>query len=225
MLEVQERIALGFLPETTGLSILDVGGGHGQLARPLERDGHSVTILGSDPLCEERLTDLTRPGRLRFVAGPLVPLPFEDRSFDVVLAFRLLTHYPDWRRLVAELARVARQTVIVDYPPAGGLQRFAGSLFRAKNRLETHTRPWHPLSHDEIGHAFGHADFSVTDKCGEYLMPMVIHRIMGSRRLSSLAEGLLAGTGLTGRFGSPVILRAERIELADQSETRNPRSS
>ena len=38
--------------------MLDVGGGHGQLAIPLCRAGYRVTVLGSDASCRRRLEAL-----------------------------------------------------------------------------------------------------------------------------------------------------------------------
>ena len=48
MLDVQEQITRRLLRGFEGSSVLDVGGGHGQLAIPLCRDGWRVTVLGSD---------------------------------------------------------------------------------------------------------------------------------------------------------------------------------
>jgi SAM-dependent methyltransferase len=40
-------------------------------------------------------------------------LPFRDASFDAALAILTLHHWPDWRRGVAELRRVARDHVVL----------------------------------------------------------------------------------------------------------------
>ena len=56
--------------------------------------------------------------RRRFVAGSVVDLPFPDRSFDVVGCFEVLEHLPGDlpRRALSELARVARQAVVLSVP-------------------------------------------------------------------------------------------------------------
>ena len=116
MLAVQEKITRRLLRGFEGASVLDVGGGHGQLAVPLARDGWNVTVLGSDESCRHRVREVVDSGACRFVVGNAIALPFPDKSFDAVLCFRLLTHCERWPELVRELCRVARKAVIVDYP-------------------------------------------------------------------------------------------------------------
>ena len=77
-----------------------------------------MLVLGSDARSLERV-------RRDFpdcatATGDLLDLPFGSRSFDVVVAVRLLPHVRNWQRLLAELCRVARSTVIVDYPRTTG---------------------------------------------------------------------------------------------------------
>ena len=50
-----------------------------------------------------------------------------DRSFDLAVSLRVLMHTPDWRQCVAELCRVARRRVIVDFPARRQRRRVAGS--------------------------------------------------------------------------------------------------
>jgi ubiquinone/menaquinone biosynthesis C-methylase UbiE len=112
-LGVQARITLELLAPFPGARVLDVGGGHGQTAGALVDAGYPLTILGSDPACEARVRPWTQPGRARFVAADLLDPGFADRSFDVVLSYRLLPHARQFERLVATLARVAAKAVIV----------------------------------------------------------------------------------------------------------------
>jgi SAM-dependent methyltransferase len=48
-----------------------------------------------------------------FLVGSAYELPFEQRSFDVVIDGVALIHMPDWRRALAEYARVASNEVIL----------------------------------------------------------------------------------------------------------------
>ena len=111
MLEVQERIATALLEKHPARTVLDVGGGHGQLAVPLCRAGYAVTVLGSAERCRRRVAAVVDDGACTFTVGNVIDLPFADRSFDAVLCFRLLTHCTQWPRLVAELCRVTRGPV------------------------------------------------------------------------------------------------------------------
>jgi SAM-dependent methyltransferase len=51
--------------------------------------------------------------RTEFHQADIFALPFEDRSFDVVLCCNVLLHLPSIARPLAELARVARRHVVV----------------------------------------------------------------------------------------------------------------
>ena len=74
-------------------SILDVGGGHAQLAEPLVQAGYQVTVTGSDDCCRKRLDQQLRPGSFKYLTCDSLALPFENQSFDVVLAFSVITSY------------------------------------------------------------------------------------------------------------------------------------
>lgn len=211
MLEVQETITVSLLPAPKAVTILDVGGGHGQLVRPLCRLGYEVTVLGSDPACCHRIDDLVAKGSCHFVTGNLVALPFPDRSFEVAISFRLLPHCTAWPQLIQELCRVARRSVVVDYPTSEGLNRIAPALFGAKKKLEGNTRSWRMFRHAEIEAEFAKQGFVPGRRIPQFFLPMVLHRMLKCRRLSAGLEALCRGLGLTRRWGSPVIVRMDRL--------------
>lgn len=209
MLGVQEQATLGLLREFQGGSVLDVGGGHGQLAIPLCRDGWNVTVLGSDETCRRRIQPVVESGACRFLVGDVLALPFPDRSFDVVLCFRLLTHCERWPELVRELCRVARRGVIVDYPTGQSLNAVAPALFGAKKKIEKNTRTWRLFRHREVVEAFARHGFAPAEIRKQFFLPMVLHRMLKSRGLSAPLEGICRALGLTRRWGSPAIVRME----------------
>ncbi len=210
MLEVQERLTLAMLADRPGVSILDVGGGHGQLAVPLSRDGYKVTVLGSAESCRKRVAGVVEAGRCTFLTGNVINLPFPDRAFDVVICFRLLTHCTAWPVLIKELCRVARQAVIVDYPTSQGLNAIAPALFGAKKKLEGNTRHWRLFRHREVQDEFTKQGYVEARRSAQFFLPMVLHRVLRSRKASAGLEGLCRGLGLTGRWGSPVIVEWRR---------------
>src|SRR5262245_61067392 len=116
MLGVQTRTVEKALAGLQPGTVLDVGGGHGQLVDPLKALGWKVTVHGSDPACERNLRELHGKQGCEFLQGNLLALPLPDRSFDLVIAVRLISHVDAWPKLVAELCRVARRSVIIDYP-------------------------------------------------------------------------------------------------------------
>ncbi len=206
MLQVQERLSLDLLdPFGKGLDILDVGGGHGQLAIPLAHKGYQVTVLGSATECENRIRSITDSGAAKFMTGNVIALPFADQSFDVALSFRLVTHCGQWETLIAELCRVARKAVIVDYPTGQSLNAIAPALFEAKKKVEVNTRTWRLFRHDEIRDAFAAQGFQPAGLRKQFFLPMVVHRMLKCRPVSALLEGACRGLGLTALAGSPVI--------------------
>lgn len=209
-LQVQERATLRAMAEWDGATVLDVGGGHGQLTYPLLRSGYRVTVLGSAPECESRIRQYVDSGSCKFEVGDLLDLPFGDESFDVVISFRLVPHIEQWQILVSELARVARRAVIIDYPSLISANLMAPLLFKLKRRFEGNTRRYRSFSEKELVRAFERQGFVRVQRYPEFFLPMVVHRALKQRRVSEAVERLFRCVGLTTLFGSPVILKLVR---------------
>lgn len=206
MLNVQERclleLAAGLGP---GLSALDVGGGHAQVAPPLVAQGHRVTVLGSAAECELRLQAALDAEAYTFEVGNMIELPYPDDAFDLVTSFRIVTHCGQWERLIAELCRVARKGVIIDYPTSQSINRVAPWLFEAKKKVEQNTRVWHQFTHAEIQAAFASNQFELAVLRKQFFFPMVVHRLLKLRPLSIGLESVARVSGLTKLAGSPVV--------------------
>ncbi len=212
-LDVQARRTLEALRGLTpGATVLDVGGGHAQLTPALVQAGYDVTVVGSDERCQARLQPWTSTARCRFEVADLRALPYPDRAFDAVLCYRLLAHSVDWRHLVGELCRVARRRVAVDYPSSRSLNLISDQLFLLKKRIEVSTRRYLMFSPREIRTAFAAAGFRVAAESPQFLLPMVLHRATGSVAIARATEGPARALGLTRLFGSPVIVRADRVD-------------
>lgn len=211
-LEVQARTTLELLRDLpAGSTVLDVGGGHAQIAPALVDAGHEVTVVGSSPHCGGRLTEYVRRGRCHFGVADLRALPYGDESFTAVTCFRLLPHSIDWPHLVGELCRVARRAVVLDYPSSRSVNVVADRLFALKHRVERNTRPFALFHPRQIGRAFARSGFDVRAERPQFLLPMVLHRLVRSAAVSRAAETPARLLGLTRAFGSPVIVRADRI--------------
>jgi len=209
MLSRQESITQALLRHCgkKGATVLDVGGGHGQLAIPLGKSGFDVTVLGSSPACAHRLQAAIDKNQCRFRTGNVIDLPFEDNAFDVAISFRMLTHCVQWPVLVAELCRVARQDVIIDYPASQSLNCIAPWLFDAKRKFETNTRFWRSFRHAEIIDAFAANGYQLARMEKQFFLPMVVHRMLKCKPLSVAAEAMCRALALTRLGGSPVIAR------------------
>jgi SAM-dependent methyltransferase len=208
-LDRQTESTLDLLRPFPGASVLDVGGGHGQMTRPLVEAGHAVTVLGSEASCEARVREWTGTGRARFVAGDLLAPPLPDRSHDVVLSYRLLPHVRRWPDLVAVLCRLARLAVVVDYPTRRSVNAAAGLLFGLKKGVEGDTRPFLVFSDAEVEREFARHGFRPTGRRPQFFLPMALHRGLRSAGVARVLEAGASTVGLTRALGSPVIVRME----------------
>ncbi|MEJ7637164.1 MAG: methyltransferase domain-containing protein [Singulisphaera sp.] len=99
------------------VTILDVGSGSGDIVGALQerlearRVRVSAVALDRDSIAVK----LARGRGIRAVRGDALRLPFADRSVDGVTAVKFAHHFEGdpLRRLVAEMARVARRRVVV----------------------------------------------------------------------------------------------------------------
>jgi SAM-dependent methyltransferase len=214
--ETQTRLTLSVLSALpAGASILDVGGGHAQIAPPLIEGGYEVTVVGSDPVCGARLAPWISNGTCKFEVANLRALPYPDRSFDAVVCLRLLPHSVDWNGLIAELCRTARRSVVIDYPSLRSANLLSEYLFDLKKGIEVNTRRFISFTPRQIHSAFTANGFLVRSERPQFLLPMVLHRLGKRATLSRLAEAPGRLLGITRWFGSPIIVRADRHALHD----------
>lgn len=207
-LNVQAQLTLELLRDLPGAAVLDVGGGHGQLTRPLAENGYDVTVTGSADICRERLEKYCDEGSFQYLTCDSLNLPFEDGQFDVVMAFRLLPHVDQWQKLIKEMCRVAGKTVIFDYPDRRSANIFYDLLFDLKKNMEGNTRTYTLFSRKEIIAELvsNHCEAPVLKP--EFFVPMVVHRKLQNPGVSRFLEAAFRCTGLTRLFGSPIILRS-----------------
>ena len=84
-----------------GVNVLDVATGGGHVARRLREAGAKVVTVDA------------APGMEPDVLAPADHLPFADASFDVVACRIAAHHFPDVLAAVKEMARVARDRVVI----------------------------------------------------------------------------------------------------------------
>lgn len=212
-LEVQWHTVRDLLPPNRQqMRILDVGGGHAQLAKPLVAEGCDVTILGSDASCIPRLNREVGEGAYEFVCGDLQSLPASDNSFDIVLAFRLLPHLNNWECFLDEITRVARVCVVFDYPDLRSVNWFGNQMFAAKSLVEENTRRFRCFSRAEVKHVLRSNHVKQIELRGQFLFPMALHRMMRFALLSRALESTARAIRLTATFGSPVIVKGSFVD-------------
>ncbi len=210
-MDKQAQITLELLKEFPNASVLDVGGGHAQLAVPLVQNGFKVTVVGSDDVCRERLDKFLPKNSFRYETCNLLKLPFQDNSFDVVMAFRLITHEKNWKLQIKEMCRVAKKIVIIDYPDLRSFNIFYKYLFKTKKSFEKNTRTFRSFYRKEL------IDVFEKNNCGnpvfrpQFFLPMVVHRALKNVTISKMAESFFSIIGLTKLFGTPIILKVKKL--------------
>lgn len=194
------------------LRVLEVGGGHGQLTSYLLDRGFDVWVQGSASECARQVRPLmdASGGRLRFVTSNLWSLPFATDSFDLVIAIRLLSHIERWEALLAEMGRVTRRSLLVDYASLAGPNALTPVLFRIKRRIEGNTRPYFCYTRRRLAGYLRGLGFRRTVVRKQFWAPMGLHRMLSMPRWSNAIEAAGRSLGLTRLFGSPAMLLAEK---------------
>jgi len=96
-----------------GQRLLDVGCGFGGTIQQINADhsGMHLTGLNIDPrqlAAAEAQTTPVNGNRIDWVEADALQLPFEDDSFDRILAVECIFHFPSRERFLAEAARVLK---------------------------------------------------------------------------------------------------------------------
>ena len=137
---LERQLLAGLLGRVAGKELLDVGCGDGAWAFELARQGATVTALDADPsmIAAARLRAQNEVSGVQLVEGNVGNLPFDDATFDIVVAVTVLCFVHDAEHAMTEIARVLKpggQLVI------GELGRW--SLWAAQRRM----RGWigHPV--------------------------------------------------------------------------------
>jgi len=208
----QARVLANMIGRIHERDILDVGTGTGRAALLLARGGAHVTAVDAseEMLAVARQRAAEQKVRVRFKRGDVHALAFPDREFDVVVCLRLLMHAPDWQRSIAELCRVAERLVIVDYPSARSVAAIEVALRRLTHAIGRRTEPYRALTQRAVAEAFDCNGFRIRSVHRQFVLPIALHKAIGSRRFTVWSEDKLDRAGLLKPFGSPVTLVAER---------------
>lgn len=210
--ETQARVLTQFAGPLAGLKVLDVGTGTARAALVLAEAGAEVTALdaSAEMLRVARARAEARRARIVFEVGDAHHLAHADRSFDLVVSLRVLMHTPDWRQCIGELCRVARSRVIVDFPSLGSVASLQALGRRAAQAAGARVEAYRVFSEAQVRDEFVVRGFRVTRIHRQFVLPITLHRRLGSRAVTERIESVLAGVGLLRAAGSPVTVLAER---------------
>lgn len=132
-----------------GRSLLEVGGGIGAVQVELLRAGAGRAVAvelsrGYDGAAAELLAGSGLAGRVERRIGDVVEQELEPA--DLVVMNRVVCCYPDAERLVGAAAGLAREALVLSFPPEGRLARAASAAMNLLLRLgrqefRTHIHP------------------------------------------------------------------------------------
>ena len=212
--ESQEQVIAAFLNPLAGTSVLDVGTGTGRAAIVLARRGAVVTGLdaSAEMLAVARRRAEESHASVTFVSGDAHALDFPDRAFDAVVCLRVLMHTPDWRASLAELCRVARHRVVLDYPALWSVAALQAAWRHLTHRAGARVEAYRVFSDDAFESALVLNGFHVADRHKQFVLPIAFHKAVGSAAVTTSVEGALSTVGLRRLFGSPVTIAAERTQ-------------
>jgi ubiquinone/menaquinone biosynthesis C-methylase UbiE len=210
--ESQDRVVASFLGPIEGRAVLDVGTGTGRAALGLARRGARVTGVDASAEMLRVARDRAAAAGLAaaFEVGDAHGLAYGDRVFHAAVSLRVLMHTPDWRRCVSELCRVADDRVVFDFPAAcsaAALQAFGRRVAAAAGRP---VEAYRVLTSSEVRRAVEDAGFRVERVHKQFVLPIALHKALGSRGFTVAVEKALAAAGLLRLLGSPVTVVAVR---------------
>jgi len=212
--ETQEGQIASFLSPLDGRRVLDVGTGTGRAAIALAKRGAQVTGVDASgemlSVAEQRAR--AAGVRIDFHREDVHHLSFPDRAFDDVVCLRVLMHTPDWQRSLAELCRVASRRVVLDFPAATSAASIESIARRLVKPFAPGAEAYRVFRSSSVATALESNGFRLVSQHRQFVLPIALHKRIGSRRWTERVEAMLSRAGLLRVFGSPVTILAERCE-------------
>jgi len=212
LLDTQQSLLVAALAPIDGKLVLDVGTGTGRAALGLTDAG--ARVIGLDYSAEMLRVARSRAseGKARIPLGraDAHALPIADRAVDAAVSLRVLMHAIDWRQCVAELCRVARWRVVVDFPAKASLAALESAARRVRKSLGRPVEAYRVISAGEMRAAFAAHGFRDVSAHRQFVLPIALHKRVGSEAWTRRVEGGMERIGLMRLFGSPVTVVAER---------------
>jgi ubiquinone/menaquinone biosynthesis C-methylase UbiE len=208
----QADVLADMLGPVQGRHIIDVGTGTGRAAFLLASAGAHVTGIDASAqmlaIAQQRAAEIG--GDVIFHVGDAHAIEFGDRSFDLAVSLRVLMHTPRWRQCIGELCRVASHGVVLDYPSATSTALMQSLARKVLHPFGLSSEPYRVFIDAQIRRELEAHGFRITAVHRQFVLPIAVHKTIGSRRFTTASEQWLARAGLLRLFGSPVTVYAER---------------
>lgn len=105
---------LKFIKTSNIKNVLDVGCGNGFLLEMIRKNFSNIKIKGID--IEKNLLKSCKNKGLNVKRGNILNIPFNDASFDLIIAKDVIEHVKDNYRAIQELIRVSRKYIFISTP-------------------------------------------------------------------------------------------------------------
>jgi|SRR3972149_5886461 len=194
--------------------VLDLGAGTGKLCIPLSLQyKHIVAVDFSPEMIKVAIINSRKRGiELKTIVCDAQLLCFNDKTFDCVLSSRMLMHLTDWRKGIAELCRVSKNVVILDFPPLLSFGGFDSLLKRFFKIFIGHTLTYKTFLINSIAQEFQKNHFKVVLQRKQFFFPYSFHRWLNLPWLSERIEKFVGIIGLIRFMGAPVTVKAVRSD-------------
>lgn len=109
----QKNVLLKFLKDIPiNAKILEIGCGSGRFLEFLESKGYK-NIYGMDS-SKEMLDVARKKTKAKLEIGDVYRMPYKSKSMDVVFSVHVLMHVKNPKKMISEMLRVSKNTIIVD---------------------------------------------------------------------------------------------------------------
>jgi ubiquinone/menaquinone biosynthesis C-methylase UbiE len=122
--------------------ILEIGCGIGTIVSELGGQGYDIT--GADISQEAIAYGLKKYGDIKLEVQPAEVLPYEDRSFDIVLSFDLFEHIDQIDRHISEVFRVLCHNGYYLFQTPN---KYSNVIFETLSKKSLKWRKFHPSLH------------------------------------------------------------------------------
>jgi len=135
-----------------GDKVLEVGCGEGYILNKINKGELYGVDISRTAIARAKQRLAGRPNIKKLIVGDAEKLPFKPRSFDVVICSEVIEHVPDPKKIVKELARVAKPDarIVITFPNEPLINKMKQTVLKAglfnillKNIPKKMEEAWH----------------------------------------------------------------------------------
>ena len=115
----------------------------------------------------------------------------------------MLMHVPDWRKALSELCRVTAHRLVFDYPAIASAAALQVVWRRTALTMGRRVEAYRVFRAGDIANELDRHGFRIISTHKQFVLPIAVHKAIGSAGFTRRLEGALAGAGLLRLAGSP----------------------